>query len=287
MPHIAFLPLFAHLLLSFMPVPGGEVALREGWWVHAVPKDEAGRTRLLERAEARGVNTLYLHVYAPAPNAAGRRMQDERRLAAFLRAARRRGVEVWAAYGAPDWPSHGCSPGGFPHARLMEVAHFNRIHPGAGFAGVMLDVEPDEPADVEALRRFFVSAAGCLRAEGLPVAAAVRFFWAADPAPSLLDAGLDHVVVMAYRNRAGGACPDDGFVCLAEAFLDAAERRGLDRHVVLGLRDTSVEQDGGRASETFHHLAPEAQHRARTRARRTLGAFRSFGGYAVHAYAEH
>ncbi|HEX8077915.1 MAG TPA: hypothetical protein VF511_08880, partial [Chthoniobacterales bacterium] len=66
--------------------------------------DATARQLLVTNSAATGVAELYVSVYSSAPNAAGRYMYDEAAIADLITMAHSSGMEVLAAYGAPDWP---------------------------------------------------------------------------------------------------------------------------------------------------------------------------------------
>ena len=274
----------------------GDGQVREGLWVY---RNEVRRTadqqRLLRFASTRGINTLYLNVYQPFSNAAGRRMYDEDRVARFIVEAHRRGIEVWAAYGAVSWHRYPVEPGAPPHARMKEVVAYNRAHPQASFDGVMLDLEPTEPADLRALIRTYRGLLDVLRPHGIGAAAAIRFFWdemlpvgkRAQKKPAyqhILDLPFDHVVVMAYRNFAGRGCKEDGIICISRSEISYASSRGKERHVVVGLRNTSTDVDPGPAKVTFYGQPKRVLRGAKDKVALHFKEESGFGGFAMHRY---
>lgn len=292
---------FAFVTLSAAWPPGErlpvQVEQREGLWVYENwVASAAQRQRLLRDAERRGVNTLYMNVYRPTPNLHRRRLYDEYALARFIRQAHRRGIEVWAAYGAVTWHRLGAGPGSPPHRRMEEIAAYNRAHPRAPFDGVMLDIEPPEPVDLQNLLHLYEDLLGVLEPAGIEAAAAVRFFW--DDAVAfperggpvkaahehVLDQGFDHVVVMAYRNYARDARRRDGIIPLSQAEMGYAHRQGHRRKVVVGLRNTSTTADGGPPKTTFFHMDRREREREKRRVAEHFAPYHSFGGFAMHRY---
>lgn len=278
---------------SVEPVP--LEGLREGIWVYEdVISDPEDAAELIGHASMRGINTLYLNVYRSVPNAEGRRLHDEERLTAFLRDAQRAGLEVWATYSTVTWQELGGGEGTFPHERMREVAAFNRTH-GAPFDGVMLNVEPPEPADLEALLLLMTDLSSQLSDYAIPLAMTLRHFWEQpldhpqtgrqmEAYRHFIDLPLDHLVVMSYRDFAGSGCgEDDGIICLSEREISYAGQAGAT--VVVGLRDTSVERDGGVDRATFHGRTEGERQRERERVRAAFADSPGFGGFATHAYA--
>ena len=269
---------------------------REALWVYenwvAAPAD---RQRLLDDAERRGINTLYMNVYTPVPNLRGRRLYDESSLERFIREAHRRGIEVWAAYGAVTWHQLGAGPGTPPRRRMKEVVSYNRAHPRAPFDGVMFDIEPPEPVDLQNLLHLYDELLEVLAPAGIDAAAAVRYFWddavafqaeeVVKPAHQhVMDLGFEHVVVMAYRNYASDPRRGDGIIRLSQAEMDYAQAQGYRRKVVVGLRNTSTAVDGGPAKTTFHGMGRRALTEEKRRVAGHFSPYQSFGGFAMHRY---
>lgn len=275
-------------------LPSSPRAVNEALWVFTdeVHEEEA-RSRLVAYAASQGITRLYVSMYQPRPNSAGRRLFEEDAIAAFVRLAHQHDIEVWVAFGATTWHLVGAAPGSAPHARLLEVLGYNRDHPDAALDGVMLDLEPEEPADLEALLTTYQQILAVLRPADVRVAGAIRFFWdrpltrAGLERPAFqhfVDLDLDHLVVMAYRHYAGGRCPDDGIICLSEDEMAYAHEAGRDGFIVVGLRTTSVATDGGLPKATFHGRPPAELQRAREEVHDHFASSRSFGGFAVHRY---
>ena len=87
--------------------------------------NNAARNRLIFDSWRSGVNKLYVSVYQPVENSSGRLMYEDADMARLVnRAHRKKRQEVWAAYGAPDWASIGCSSTAFPLQRMAEVAAY-------------------------------------------------------------------------------------------------------------------------------------------------------------------
>lgn len=271
-------------------------AAREGLWVYGNEVRRAtDQQALLQFAAGRGINTLYLNVYQSRPNAAGRRLYDEEQIAQFVMKAHRLGIEVWAAYGAVSWHRVPVAPQAPPYERMKEVVAYNRAHPNAAFDGVMLDLEPPEPADLRQLISTYRGLLDVLRPHGIDAAAAIRFFWdetisAGDhgvqkPAyQHILDLPFDHVVVMAYRNFAGDGCEEDGIICLSRSEIHYASRRGKRQHVVVGLRNTGTDVEPGPEKVTFHGQPQIRLRRVKEEVASYFGGQDGFGGFAMHRY---
>lgn len=267
---------------------------REALWVFSDEiSSREDQDHLIEQVVREGFNTLYLSVYRSRPNRRGRLMYDEEDIARFITRAHRANLEVWAAYGNSDWPHLGCAEGSFPHERIREIARYNQERPDARFDGVMLDVEPDEPANMSALVRFHEEATAHLGRNGIRSAAAIRHFWKTPVDASkgvqavykhVIDLPLDHVVVMGYRNFAGGPCADNGLICLHQDQIAYAQRQGKEAGVLVGLRLTSVEADAGRPEETFFGMPEEVLDDEKARVAAHFHQYASFGGFATHRY---
>ena len=78
--------------------------------------DSILRQDLINRSSSSGVNALYLSLFQSSPNGAGRLMYEDGDVAVLITDAHAQGIEVWAAYGAPDWPIIGCDGTRFPPA---------------------------------------------------------------------------------------------------------------------------------------------------------------------------
>lgn len=278
-----------------VPLPPSPHRTREAVWVYSdVVTSPDERRRLVDGAKQRSFDTLYLSVYRPEENARGHRMYDEAMLADLIGQAHDAGLEVWAAYGNPDWVDLGSAPGSFPHDRIMEIAAFNRTHPATPFDGVILNVEPPEPVDMEALVSFYRGAAELLSSLEMQAAVAVRFFWkqsvaGAEGAPraaykAILDLPLNHMVVMGYRNYAGEPCEDNGLICLNEDHIRYADRAKRNARVLIGLRTTSVDADAGSPIETFYGYPISYVTAEKKKAAEFFSRFRGFGGFATHQF---
>ena len=260
----------------------------------------AARNRLIVESRTSGVDKLYLSVYQPTLNSNGRRMYEDSLMAQFnSRARQKRRQEVWAAYGAPDWASIGCSQAGFPLQRMAEVAAYNNSRkPSDRFDGVILDIEPTEPqseTDFRALLNLYQ----CVR-QNLPpsikLAAAIRFFWdlpiaypiggAVKPVyQHIIDMNLDNVVVMGYRDFAGTSdcAQGDGMICLDKDEIAYASSLNKANLILVGIETRNPFPDL-LDKETFY----EEGHAALLSETQIITNFFSsnvgFGGYAIHNY---
>lgn len=140
----------------------------------------SSRSTLVERSATAGVTDLYVSVYRSVRSSAGRLMYEDSFVADLIARAHARGQKVRAAYGAPDWPALGCSATSFPMKRFADIVAYNAANPAARFDGVTLDVEPDDPqteADFQALLALYGCANAVMKANGMSLAVAIRFFW--------------------------------------------------------------------------------------------------------------
>lgn len=270
--------------------------LAHGLWVFSDEiSDQQHRVDLIARSAAVGVTDLYVSVYQYPPNDAGRRMYEDAAIADLISRAHRQQMNVWAAYGAPDWPELGCDPAAFPLQRMAEVLAYNRAKPKATFDGVMLDVESENGSGLLAL---YECIRGSLPAHGryaLKLGAAIRFYW--DQAVDfhgwqkpvyqhIIDMGLDQIVVMGYRDFAGPAdCGlADGIICLDQdeiAYADSLRGRG-NRTILVGLETGYL--PGEPEKVTFYEEGLAALEQEAGIVAAHFARSRSFAGFAIHRY---
>jgi hypothetical protein len=273
-------------------------------WVFPVPAkpnpvtDIAARNTLIANSAASGVTDLYVSVYKSSPNGAGRLMYKDTALVSFIKAAHTKGMSVHAAYGAPDWPTFGCDPAGFPIRRMQEVVAYNAAHPAAKFDGVVLDIEPPEPQsapDFQALLAQYQCIHDTLADSGIKLSAAIRFFWNSAvefPVGSgvtkavyrhVIDMPMSNVVVMGYRHFAGPMdCSSDGIVCLDKQEIRYAASIGKPSQVLVGLETSDPAATGISSKETFFN---QGQATMNSVVQTVVYAFDGqFGGVAVHNY---
>ncbi len=288
------------LPVSSFPTPSEPLVQALWVWSASGAMDgPLGRQTLIERSAASGVNVLLMSLYRSTPNASGRLLYEDAEIADLVARAHAEGIEVWATYGAPDWPALGCDPGAFPLRRMDDVIGYNRDRPTAPLDGVMLDVEPPEPlsgGDYQALLALYECLQDVLRAEGIAMGVAIRFFWddpVEYPAGSgrvkpayqhVLDVVSGPVGVMGYRDFAGRACPDEGIVCLDQEEVFYASRVGGS--VWVGLETGDCAPGCGPEKVTFFEEGQDALNRE---AANVVDSFRNeagFAGFAVHAYKD-
>jgi hypothetical protein len=217
------------------PAPGARPAARSTWVWKAADWIERGPA-LLDWAAAHGVRELFVTV--PFKND---KVREPARLAAFIRAAGRRGIRVLSVDGDP----HMVLPDHQPAlARMVRAyASYNAaVEPAARLAGLQFDVEPyllpeygagriDWDARYLAMARTLREAAGSLRLELV-----VPFWW--DGKTALLD-GLaplvDALAVMDYRTDRGQVTE------FAIPFLDWASRHGRQVRIALEAGEIAAE----------------------------------------------
>ena len=261
--------------------------------------DATARQMLVTNSAASGVGLLYLSVYSSTPNAAGRYMYDDAAIANLIAQAHNAGVRVDAAYGAPDWPTFGCDPNGFPLQRIVEVGAYNHDNPTAKFDGVVLDVEPPEPQNTAAYQALLAQYQ-CIR-DALPpevdLSVAIRFFWN-DPVQyptntgttkpvyaHVIDMNVRNVVVMGYRDFAGPAdCTSDGIVCLDQDEISYAQSISKFDIILAGLETSDPATTGISNKETFFEEGQAAMNGQAQAVLDHFGILSGLGGVAIHNY---
>ncbi len=63
------------------------------------------RQNLVNQCAANGINTIYISVYQSTQNSTNQYLYEDSDLAALITSAHALGIQVWADYGAPDWPA--------------------------------------------------------------------------------------------------------------------------------------------------------------------------------------
>jgi len=178
--------------------------------------------------------------------------------------ARAKGIQVWADYGAPDWPSLGTASTSFPMRRLNDVITYNAANPTAKFDGVILDVEWASSGQYGSLNTFLNQLLSLNQAylntgkpSGLQIGAALQFFW--NPVywspPSdvmignkaayqaIIDLGLDQLVVMGYRDFAGNIPStegEDGIIGFDQDEVNYAASVHTSSQVLAGLETQNI-----------------------------------------------
>ncbi|MEP7213883.1 MAG: carboxypeptidase-like regulatory domain-containing protein [Acidobacteriota bacterium] len=260
--------------------------------------DAAGRARLVADSSASGFDRLFVSVYQGTPNSSGRLMYTDSDMAALNTAAHAAGQQVWAAYGAPDWPGFACDSGAFPVQRMAEVAAFNAVQSASErFDGVMLDVEPT--ITTEAQYQSLIRHYQCMRASlpsSVKLGVAINAFWdmpVVYPATGgtlkpayqhIIDLDVDSVVVMGYRDTAGtDVCPSsDGLICLDLDEINYASSINKVGRVLVGLETLDVVPEPPKVTffqEGHVSLAVESR-----KAASYFASSVAFGGFAIHNY---
>lgn len=273
--------------------------------------DPIARQTLIDNSAASGVNMIYLSVYSSTPNSASRLMYDETALSDLIVKAHAKGIQVYAAYGAPDWPSLGCSTtsGGptFPLQRMAEIVSYNATHPSGivnnvyvspTFDGVILDIEPAGTPDFQALLGMYQCFQQKALANNIGLSAAISAFWntsityggvTKEAYKQIVDLNLNQVVVMGYRNLAGTfTCPvSDGLICLDENAVAYATSLGKGSTILVGLETINPVAAGILDKETFYGPGQAVlNYEAQSVYNQFNAANLSFGGFAIHNYQE-
>ena len=262
------------------------------------------RQALIDNSAASHVTAIYLSVYRSLPNAAGRLMYEDIDLADLIAKAHAKGIKVWAAYGAPDWPGLGCSVSAFPMQRFAEVVGYNSANTASKFDGVILDAEPPVPpataitaADYGNLLAQYQCFALNAHTNGMAFGAAIRFGWKGavtfnsvtkeffKHAIDLTTNG-DRIVVMGYRNFAGTTDPlSDGIIASDQDQFAYANSPGVGKPgvVLAGLETSDPATTGISDRETFYRTGQAALDSVAQVVLNHFTAF-GFGGFAVHNY---
>jgi hypothetical protein len=269
--------------------------------------NSAAGQQLIANARASRVNMIYLSVYSSTPNSRGRYLYDETLIANFIAAARLSDIQVYAAYGAPDWPTLGCGTPGrpsFPIKRLQEIGAYNGTNPSAlvydpvtntsytssgGFAGVILDVEP--PAVDQKLLSLYACFQQTARQYYLGLSVAINAFWnnpigsGAPAYQQILNMSFNNVVIMGYRTSAGTfGANDNGIISLDTAVV--AYKNDYTT-VLLGLETKNLGADDPRNTQSFSSSGQAAlNYQAQSVYNQFWTHGYSFGGFAVHNYAD-
>jgi hypothetical protein len=290
-------------------------AMDQAVWVWPDPKtgspitDAGGPEALVANASQSGVTELFVSVYSSTTSSTGRQMFADSVLNDLVQKAHtsKPSIEVWAAYGAPDWTTaNECDDNSFPLQRVADVLNYNQANPSAKLDGIVLDVEPAETppgaglSRIDMVRLMFLY--GCIirKAKPLPVAAAISAFWTAylgfQPHRAkpfydwVIDESLKYVVVMGYRNTVGTIdCASTGIACLDAPAINywincpsmgsKGCPNGRSGNILAGLETSSSQP----ANVTFFAQGQTAMNQA---ARAVELAFPNggLGGFAIDAY---
>ena len=293
------------LLLGVVAARGGP--LKQTMWVFPSPSgpnpvtNGSARQTLIANAAATGIAQMYVSVYSPNPNSAGRLMYDETAIADLITIAHTNGMQVFAAYGAPDWPTFGCNANGFPLQRMAEVAGYNLAHPSAKFDGVVLDIEPPEPqstSDFQALLAQYACIRGALPND-IGLSLAIRFFWdgvieyptgsnISKPVYAhVIDMNITNAIVMGYRDFAGPSdCTNDGIVCLDQDEIAYAASAGKSQLVLAGVETIDPAIAGITNRETFFEESQAVLNSQTRTVIEQFGQLNGLGGFAIHNYQQ-
>jgi uncharacterized protein (TIGR03437 family) len=261
--------------------------------------DPDAQQTLIQNSAASGVNMLYLSVYSSTANSAGLLMYENSDIAALIGSAHTQGIQVYAQYGDPDWPTTGCAASASPMSRLADINSYNTLNPSAMFDGVMLDVEPSAPIDFQALVELYQCLQQQAQMDGFGLGAAISAFWNTPvsgsselPYQQIVDLDLNMIVVMGYRNFAGNTiCPPaagnqgDGVVCLDEAVISYANTSQSNTSILVGL-ETNVESSSDQ-DETFYSLGQSAMNAVEQSVSSQFAAATPpliFSGFAIDNY---
>ncbi len=271
----------------------GARQLTQAVWVYPQPgsdsvADAPARRTMIDNTAASDVTDLYVSVYQSTMNSAGRLMYPDASMADLIQQAHRKHIKIWAAYGAPDWPSLGCAANSFPMQRMADVKAYNAAHVDAEFDGVVLDVEPPEPqtrSQFQDLLTLYQCVRNSLPQRGgnrMGLAVAIRFFWDKTVYEHIIDIELDHVIVMGYRDTAGTACPSNGIICLDQEQISYANRKGENNMILVGVETSNCCE----ANVTFYLDGQNALFEQALLVAQHFRGSRAFGGFAVHRYQD-
>jgi hypothetical protein len=203
-----------------------EAPARSRWQWKAEEWQRSPET-VLTRAARQAVRVLHLSV--PFRE---NRIAEPEALAAFIRLANARSMQVWSVDGDPRMvlPSEQAKA----VQRVRAYAAYNAAHPSARLAGMQFDVEPyllaEEELQASATDRHYLDLVRSLgkAAGALPLEMVVPFWWSDRQA--LLTALAPHVSglnVMDYRTR------HDEIYRFAASFLDWGARHGKQVRIAL------------------------------------------------------
>lgn len=267
----------------------------------------AAGQQLVSSAQASHINMLYLSVYSSTPNSQGRYLYDEGKLAALLAAAHFAGIQVYAAYGDPSWPTLGCGTSAapsFPIARIQEIAGYNATSPSApvtdpstggtsnysgSFDGIIFDVEPST-AD-QNLLALYQCAQQTASGSNLGMSVAISAFWTAPissggPAyQQIINMRFNNVVVMGYRNFAGTYGQSDNGILNLDTPMVAYANNGVS--VLVGLETKNLASSDPNNTQSFYSLGQAAlDYQAQSVYNQFGSQGLEFGGFAVDNYAD-
>ena len=314
----ASLALIGAALLPCADANIGPAPLEHSVWVFASPLDPSNpvsnataRQSLIARAAASRVTSLYVSVYRSSDtqptNTSSRRMYEDADIADLIASAHAStpAIKVFAAYGAPDWPSLGCGAQSFPAQRMQEVLDYNSAHATASFDGVILDIEPPvvppsaqvTPPLTEADYLALLMQYQCLQTQvsPLPLGAAIRFGWkdlvtfngARKPfyqhAMDLLPRAAP-IVIMGYRDFAGTSAPGSDGVVASDADQVGYALQYASRTVLAGLETSDPAVVGISNKETFYEEGQSVLNDVAQVVSNQFGYRSGLSGFAIHNY---
>lgn len=279
LPALLAVAMTAGVCLTYAPPP--IVAT----WIWDAKLATSDSERMLSFAERHNVRLIYLQIDPQI---------DPNQYRVFIEKADLSGIEVHALDGDPSWASES----GLRHIdQLAEwVRSFNEAAPAdQRFSGIHVDIEPynlpaweteqrQELIDgwLAAMDRFVRLAEGL---EGVETGADLPFWLEQIPlspeqdAPSVLEwmiGKLDHVTIMAYRDRAAGS---GGIVDAVKDEIRIADK--LNKKVIVAVETNAVSP----VYTTFHDKGAGYMHHQLLQVHRLLHSHASYYGIAVHDYA--
>lgn len=279
LPALLAVAMTAGVCLTYTPPP------LVATWIWDAKLAASGSEPVLSFAKRHNVRWIYLQIDPQI---------DPNQYRSFIEKARLSGIEVHALDGDPSW----AAGNGPTHIeRLTEwVRSFNEAAPAESrFSGIHVDIEPynlpaweteqrQELIDgwLAAMDRFAQLTAGW---EGIETGADLPFWLEQIPvtseqgAPSVLEwmiAKLDHVTIMAYRDRATGS---GGIVDAVKDEIRIADK--LSKRVIVAVETNAVSP----GYTTFHGKGADYMRHQLLRVHRLLRRHASYCGIAVHDYA--
>jgi hypothetical protein len=226
--------------------------------------DKTTRDRLVQNGSTSGISMLYVSVYSATPNSAGRNMYEDSDIADLISNAHAQGMQVYAAYGDPNWPALGCAPSQFPMLRMAEVIAYNSANPSATFGGIILDVEPSGTPDFQALLQLYQCFQQQAQENGMGLSVAISAFWnttvtfgsvTKEVYKQIVDLNLNNVAVTGYRNFAGSSdCTgEEGVVCLDKDLIAYANSVSQGNTILVGLDTDNQATSGHGRGDVFLH----------------------------------
>ncbi|GAC1423866.1 MAG: hypothetical protein NVSMB6_24950 [Burkholderiaceae bacterium] len=222
-------------------------------------------------------------------------MYSDADIADLITKAHLKQIKVFAAYGAPDWPSLGCGSASFPLQRMAEIISYNAANPSSRFDGVVLDIEPSGLPNAALLTQYQCFAQQA-HMNSMTLAVAVRFGWKNfvtyntvtqefyKHVIDMLDVN-EHLIVMGYRNFAGTSDPlSDGIIASDQDQIDYAHRQNKNYMVLAGLETSDPGTTGSADKETFFKSGQAVMNSVAITVLNKYPFFDGLGGFAIHNY---